>query len=182
MQKEDKMKAAVGILVVGLLLAGQAWAPHPPQGVYVDGWITGTDDDPIPGNTFRVVMHRNGRVSSTNPGGFLYWVSLDTDVVLTSATITASIPADFDLHSGKPVKVYMDGMQVYNGSSLSYTAMGVPAGGTVLMRIHLKYGLIGDTVDPSYFPQTYGFDASFSTSPAYTINGSAYTELTAYLD
>jgi hypothetical protein len=178
------MKVVLAFLAVGLLFAGQAYAPDPPppEEVYVDGWITGTDEKPLPVNEFRVVIHRSGRVSSTNPGGFLYWVSLETDYELDVATITPIIPSDFRTHGGNPVKVYLNGMQVYNGSDLTYTALGVPAGGTLLMRIHLKYALIGDTVDPSMYPETYGFDASFDITPAYTIDGSAYTELTAYVD
>ncbi|MCK4224715.1 MAG: hypothetical protein KAX39_06015 [candidate division Zixibacteria bacterium] len=156
----------------------KSWACH----INVDGWMSDTEGCPIPNNTFNLVVKKNGIITSTNPGGFFYNIEVSTlDWALNSLTISALIPPEFNLHSGKPVKVFLNGTQIYNGSDVSHTLTAIPANSVVTMRVHLKYGLIRSPISPPY-PKTYIFDAAFSLDPAYYgVMGTAQATLTAVL-
>ena len=149
--------------------------------ISVDGWMTDTEDRPISNNTFNIVVNKRGIITSTNPGGFFYHIQASPlDVALNSITISALIPPEFNTHGGKPVKVYLNGTQVYNGSDLSHTLFDIPSGSVIQMKIHLKYAEIKNPISPPY-PKTYYFDAAFVLDPAYGVSGSAQATLTAEL-
>ena len=150
--------------------------------INVNGWMTDTEGRPVSGNTFNVVVNKRGIISSTNPGGFFYNIEVSTNEwALNSLTISVLLPLEFNTHSGKAVKVFVNGSQVYNGSSLSVTVNDIPAGSTVTMMVHLKYALIKDLAVGPY-PQTCTFDAVFSVDPDYAVYGSAAATLTATTD
>ena len=175
------IKLALAFVLITVLfvwtLPMKSWACH----IDVDGWMTDTEGRPIPNNTFNLVVKKNGIIVSTNPGGFFYNIQVSTLYwALNSLTISALIPPEFDLHSRKPVKVFLNGLQIYNGSDVSFSLTDIPANSVVIMKVHLKYGLIRSPISPPY-PKTYIFDAAFSLDPAYDVFGSAQATLTAEL-
>lgn len=156
----------------------KSWACH----IEVDGWVTDTEGRPIPGNTFTLVVKKNGWITSTNPGGFFYNIQVSTlEWALNSLEICAVIEGfstDFKLHGGKPVKVFLDGSPVNDVSNLCATVYDIPAYSVVTMQIHLKH--VKGWMTGSY-PRTYTFGATFDLDPAYDVFGSAQATLTAEL-
>jgi len=142
----------------------------------VDCWMSDTEGRPIPGNIFDIVLKKNGTVTSTNPGGFFYYIQFDTeDWFWNSIQITPSLPPQFDVHGGNPVKVFLNGAQIYNGSLPIPALTDVDPHSVVTVQIHVKYvkGLV-----PPPCPHTYFFGADFVLVPDYDISGSAECTLT----
>ncbi len=167
----------LAVILIAWALPERSWACH----VIVDGWMSDTEGNPIPDNTFNLVVKKNGIIVSTNPGGFFYNLQVSApEWGWNSLTISASIPADFNLHGGKPVKVFVNGLQVYNGSDLKHTLTDISANSVVTMQIHLKYGLIRSPISPPY-PKTYLFDARTSLDPPGGVMGNIWATLTAVL-
>jgi hypothetical protein len=174
-----KLSLALVLLMAlfGWAFPTKGWACH----VSVDGWMTDTEGSPIPDNTFTLVVKKNDIIASTNPGGFFYNIEISTlEWVWNSLTITALIPPEFDLHGGKPVKVFLNGTQIYNGRELSHTLTDIPANSLVIIQVHVKYGLIGSPISPPY-PKTYLFDARLSLDPFGGQMGTLWDTLTAVL-
>ena len=165
------------MVLFGWTFPTKSWACH----ISVDGWMSDTEGRPIPDNTFRLVVKKNGIIVSTNPGGFFYNIQVSTpEWAWNALTITALIPSEFSLHGGKPVKVFLNGSQVYKGSDLSYTLTDIPANSVMTMQVHVKYGLIRSPISPPY-PKTYIFDARLSLDPPGGVMGTIWDTLTAVL-
>jgi hypothetical protein len=165
------------MVLFGWTFPTKGWTCH----ISVDGWMSDTEGCPIPDNTFNLVVKKNDIIASTNPGGFFYNLQVSTLAwAWNSLTISAWIPPEFVLHGGKPVKVFLNGSQIYKGSDLSYTLTDIPANSVVTMRIHVKYGLIRSPISPPY-PKTYLFDARLSLDPFGGVMGTIWATLTAVL-
>jgi hypothetical protein len=179
MKRTIKLSVAFALIMVFSVwtFPTKSWACH----VSVDGWMSDTEGRPIPDNTFTLVVKKNGIIASTNPGGFFYNIQISTlEWAWNSLTITALIPPEFDLHGGKPVKVFLNDNQIYNGRELSHTLTDIPANSVVIMQVHLKYGLIRSPISPPY-PKTYLFDARLSLDPFGGQMGTLWDTLTAVL-
>ena len=170
------IKLSLGFVLVMVLFVWtfptKGWACH----ISVDGWMTDTEGRPLPDNTFRLVVKKNGKITSTNPGGFFYNFQFSTEEWFwNSIEITPSIPSEFNLHGGNPVKVFLDGAQFYNGPGPIPPLTNVAPYSVVTVQIHVKYakGLV-----PPPCPWTYFFNAAFTLDPPESVFGSAQATLT----
>jgi uncharacterized repeat protein (TIGR01451 family) len=121
--------------------------PKPPT-----SQITDTDCHDL---TTMIFKCKSGKVSSTAPGGVLYWVRWNTGTYSGPVTIKVNPVApdnEFVLWSTNPVQVQVNGVTVYTGNNTTWTG-NVSANSKIVMRVHYKSSLIGkdcSLVNPSY--------------------------------
>ncbi len=174
------IKLALAFVLIAVLFVWtfpmKSWACH----IDVDGWMTDTEGRPIPNNTFNLVVKKNGIIVSTNPGGFFYHIQVSTvGWALNWLDICAVIPPEFNLHGGKPVKVFLDGSPVStDGDVCPPRVYDIPAHSVVTVQIHLKFAK--QQWSPPY-PKDYDFTAIFNFDEPYGVSGSAQATLTAEL-
>lgn len=114
--------------------------------------ITNTDGCDLTTMKFKC---KSGKVSSTDPGGLIYWVRWNTGSYggPVNISINSILPSnDFTLWGQNPVKVEVNGVTVYTGKNLSWSGYVSP-NSKIVVRVHYKSSLIGklcSLVKPAY--------------------------------
>jgi len=134
---------------------------------HVDTWISDTAFQPVPGNTFKVLTGRDGRVLTTNPGGFYLNALVTADANLSGLEVTLRIPADFVPWGNNPVHVYLndfdlpvpdDADAIYAGDSLRFGPIHLAAGDRLYLTLHVRYAR--GPISAGDLPKTYAFSAT----------------------
>jgi hypothetical protein len=108
-------------------------------------------DDVTPFDNFDIIF-RNGNdgytLITTNPGQFHYYIELVNNwpITLDSLILNIAIPPDFETQGTNPIHIYLDGVEVTDLCLIEGTTVtiyNVPAGGQLLVTVHLDYALKG---------------------------------------
>jgi hypothetical protein len=152
---------------------------------HVDTWITDTAFQPVPNGEFKVLTGRDGRVLSTNPGGFYLNALVTADANIPNLTVTLDIPADFAPWGNNPVHAYLNDFDlpvpddedaIYAGDSLSFGPVNLAAGDRLYLTLHVRYA--PGPISAGYLPRTYAFSA---TASAIGMTDSDFSTLTGIL-
>jgi len=136
---------------------------------HVDAWITDTAFQPVPRGEFKVLTGRDGRVLTTNPGGFYLNALVSADANIPNLTLVLRLPSDFIPWGNNPVHAYLndfalpvpdDEDAIYAGDSLSFGPIHLAAGDRLYLTLHVRY--FEGPVAPADLPRTYAFSATAS--------------------
>jgi len=113
----------------------------------------------------------NYKLVATNPGQIFYSIEVTNEwfIPIEILTISPSIPDDFILKGEMPIHVYLDGVDITENCIIegtSITITNVPVTSSVLVYIHLDYGLKGShyvTLD-EFGMKNYIFDVNTAGS------------------